>query len=119
MEFDVLRRGDPIIQYGDRNKIEMKHNERPVDVKELLQQELQDYLASRNFKNSLKEALNDAVEDAVKPLRDEIGQLKKELAEVREKANDNEQYSRRCKIQQVATTILCWRPLSFNSLFKA
>ena len=72
-------------------------------IQDLLKAELSKYLQSTAFQDSLSQALtsaiNDAVEAATKPLQEKINALESQLTQLKEKCNDNEQYSRRCNIR--------------------
>ena len=72
-------------------------------IQDLLKAELSKYLQFTAFQESLSQALtsaiNDAVEAAIKPLQEKINALESQLTQLKEKCNDNEQYSRRCNIR--------------------
>lgn len=77
------------------------------NVAEVIKSEIDKYFSSGSFLESLKAFIQSTVEQAceqlvekmVAPLREEIGELRSELAFVRRKCNDNEQYSRRANIR--------------------
>lgn len=51
------------------------------------------------FKNVIDKSIQTAIDAAVAPLQKIIGDLRKDLNVVQIKANDNEQYSRRCNLR--------------------
>lgn len=77
------------------------------DMAEVLKAEIDQYFKSDSFLESLKFFVQSSVEQAcalivermVTPLRNKIHDLKSELANVRRKCNENEQYSRRANIR--------------------
>ena len=72
-------------------------------IQDLLKAEVSKYLQSTAFQDSLSQALTSAINDAVKaaanPLQEKINALESQLTQLKEKCNDNEQYSRRCNIR--------------------
>jgi hypothetical protein len=74
-----------------------------LDIGSIIQNELSKYLHSDEFGDSLKASINDViaemVDEAVQPLKQRIKNLEQELEAVKQKANDNEQYSRRSNVR--------------------
>ena len=77
------------------------------DMAAVMKAEIDKYFKSDSFLETLKSFIQTSVEQAcamivekmVTPLRNEIRDLKSELAIVRRKCNENEQYSRRANIR--------------------
>lgn len=67
------------------------------DIPGIIQVELSKYLKSEEFGNIVKTSLHNImvaiVNEAINALKEKIARLEDQLEEVREKSNDNEQYS--------------------------
>ena len=74
-----------------------------LDIGGIIQNELSKYLHSDEFGDTIKASLNDIIaamiNEAVQPLKQRIENLEGQLEAVKQKANDNEQYSRRSNVR--------------------
>ena len=74
-----------------------------LDIGGIFQNELSKYLHSDEFGDPIKGPLNDMIaamiNKAVQPLKQRIKNLEEQLEAVKQKANDNEQYSRRSNVR--------------------
>ena len=88
---------------GLRTRSSSQAQDLSTEIRDLIQKEIGNFLKSSDFRELLKDAVKDAIRDeivkATGPLKEEIAMLKAELSTLKEKANDNEQYSRRSNIR--------------------